>query len=98
MIWKFRQFLNHLSNIASLQWLHSVNVEALKAIQIFFHVNVHKFSIISGYRTRAKMETDRITLVHAVEIFRTIYTAPWFQGETHIAICFVNCIYMMWVW
>ena len=63
--------------------------------QIFFHVNVHKFSIISGYRTRAKMETDKITLVHAVEIYRTIYTAPWFQGETVIGICFVNCIYNM---
>eukprot|EP00105_Crassostrea_gigas_P010086 XP_011425244.1 PREDICTED: uncharacterized protein LOC105326762 [Crassostrea gigas] len=33
----------------------------------------------SWYRTRAKMEDDRITLIHAVEIYRSIYTAPWFQ-------------------
>ncbi|XP_048741468.2 universal stress protein in QAH/OAS sulfhydrylase 3'region-like [Ostrea edulis] len=31
------------------------------------------------YRTMARMETDRITLLHAVEIYRTIYTSPWFH-------------------
>lgn len=40
-----------------------------------------KFNLFKGYRTRAKMEDDRITLIHAVEIYRSIYTAPWFQGK-----------------
>ncbi|XP_061179310.1 uncharacterized protein LOC133187930 [Saccostrea echinata] len=31
------------------------------------------------YRTMARMETDRITLVHAVEIYRSIYTSPLFH-------------------
>lgn len=47
------------------------------------HTNSSRNYFVSGYRTRAKMEDDRITLIHAVEIYRSIYTAPWFQGKGH---------------
>lgn len=50
--------------------------------QIYANViNSSRNPFFSGYHTRAKMEDDRITLIHAVEIYRTIYTAPWFQGK-----------------
>lgn len=73
--------------IVTVNWFSGREKLLLNKISIILFSNIcqcHKLfkkSFFSGYRTRAKMEDDRITLIHAVEIYRTIYTAPWFQGK-----------------